>query len=130
MGSEESLAELKVRLREIADLSAAAAVLDWDQATYMPQGGAQARGRQAALLSRLAHERRISPRIGELLGRLGPYGDSLQYEHDDAFLLRVTRRRYEKAIKVPADYVARANAHYAESYDAWTRARPANDFVA
>ena len=31
---------------------------------------------------------------------------------------------------MPADYVARANAHGAASYDAWTRARPANDFAA
>ena len=130
MGSEESLAELRVRLREIGDLRAAAAVLDWDQATYMPLGGAEARGRQTALLSRLAHERRISPEIGRLLDALARYGESLPDDHNDACLIRVTRRRYEKAIKVPADYVARANAHYAASYDAWTRARPANDFAA
>src|SRR5262245_60594813 len=64
MASAGSLSELKTRLREIADLRAAAAVLDWDQTTYMPEGGAQARGRQTALLSRLAHERWISPEIG------------------------------------------------------------------
>ena len=48
---EDMLAELRVRLREIADLSAAGAVLSWDQATYMPEGGAAARGRQMAMLS-------------------------------------------------------------------------------
>ncbi|MEJ0075562.1 MAG: carboxypeptidase M32 [Alphaproteobacteria bacterium] len=130
MAIEGSLTELKARLREIGDLRAAAAVLDWDQATYMPQGGAQARGRQTALLSRLAHERRIDPEVGRLLDRLTRYGESLPDDHDDACLIRVARRRYEKAIKVPADYIARANAHYAASYDAWTRARPANDFAA
>ena len=96
----------------------------------MPQGGAQARGRQTALLSRLAHERWISPEIGKLLDQLTRYGESLPQDHDDACLIRVARRKYEKAIKVPADYVARANAHGAASYDAWTRARPANDFAA
>ena len=130
MGSEGSLAELKARLREIGDLRAAAAVLDWDQATYMPEGGAVARGRQTALLARLAHERRIAPEVGRLLDQLARYGESLPDDHDDVRLIRVTRRRYEKAIKVPANYVARANAHYAASYDAWTRARPANDFAA
>ena len=40
----------------------------------------------------------------------------------------MARRDYEKAIKVPTDYVARANAHGSASYQAWTRARPANDF--
>ena len=31
---------------------------------------------------------------------------------------------------MPADFVARASAHGSASYDAWTRARPANDFAA
>ena len=53
--AEQMLADLKARLREVSDLRGASAVLDWDQATYMPQGGAEARGRQTALLSRLAH---------------------------------------------------------------------------
>jgi hypothetical protein len=34
------LVELKQRLREISDLNAAGHVLTWDQATYMPEGGA------------------------------------------------------------------------------------------
>lgn len=128
--AEQMLGALKTRLREIADLRSADAVLNWDQATYMPEGGAAARGRQSALLSRLAHERRISPEIGKLLDGLARFGESLPADDDDACLIRVARRNFEKAIKVPADYVARASAHAAASYDAWTRARPANDFVA
>ena len=42
----ERLAELKRRLHDIDDLTAAGAALGWDQATYMPIGGAGARGRQ------------------------------------------------------------------------------------
>jgi carboxypeptidase Taq len=52
--AEQMLVELKQHLREISDLNAAADVLSWDQATYMPEGGAGARGRQRAMLSRLA----------------------------------------------------------------------------
>jgi hypothetical protein len=48
--AEQMLVELKGRLREISDLNAAGDVLNWDQATYMPAGGAGARGRQRALL--------------------------------------------------------------------------------
>src|SRR5687768_9757998 len=117
---EQLLADLKQRLREIADLRGAAALLEWDQATYMPEGGAQARGRQAALLHRLAHERWIAPEIGKLLDGLAALAESLPDDHHDSCLIRVSRRRYEKAIKVPADYVARSNAHAAASYDAWT----------
>jgi carboxypeptidase Taq len=34
------LLELRRRLREISDLRAAGDLLSWDQATYMPDGGA------------------------------------------------------------------------------------------
>ena len=56
--AEQMLVELKQRLREISDLNAAGSVLNWDQATYMPQAGAGARGRQLAMLGSLAHEAR------------------------------------------------------------------------
>jgi len=128
--SEQMLAELKTRLREVSDLRGAGAVLGWDQATYMPEGGAEARGRQSAMLYRLAHERWISADVGKLLDALKPFGERLAYDNDDASLIRVARREYDKAIRIPPDYVARSNAHGAASYDAWTRARPANDFAA
>ena len=125
---EATLAELKARFREISDLHSASSVLNWDQATYMPEGGADARGRQMAMLSRLAHERLVAPAIGRLIEALVPYGEGLPHDSDDARLIRMARRDYEKAIKVPADYVARASAHRSASYQAWTQARPANDF--
>jgi carboxypeptidase Taq len=125
---EDMLAELKGHLREIADLRAANAVLSWDQATFMPPGGAPARGRQMAMLSRLAHERSVAPQVGRLIEALITYGESLPGTSDDACLIRVARRDFEKAVKVPPDYVERSNAHASASYQEWTRARPANDF--
>jgi carboxypeptidase Taq len=123
------LAELKHRLLEIDDLVAAGAVLGWDQATYMPQGGASARARQGATLSRLAHEKLTDPAVGKLLDDLASYGSGLSYDSDDASLLRIARRDFEKAVKLSPSYVARASAAGSASYDAWTRARPANDFA-
>ena len=127
---ETKLAELKRRLLEVSDLNAAGAVLSWDQATYMPPGGAVARGRQGAILRRLAHERFVDPELGRLLDALRPQAEHLPPDSDEASLIRVAARDFEKAIKVPPDYVARANAHGAASYDAWIKARPANDFAA
>jgi carboxypeptidase Taq len=123
------LNELKRRLLEINDLTAAGSLLRWDQATYMPKGGAAARGRQNATLHKLAHEQLVDPAVGRLLDALAPYAGSLSPDSDEASLLRVARRDFEKAIKVPPDHVARANALGSASYDAWTRARPANDFA-
>ena len=66
------LVELKRRLREISDLSAAGDILTWDQATYMPRGGADARARQCAALYGLAHEQAVAPALGKLLDALAP----------------------------------------------------------
>ena len=104
--SSAILADLKHRLSEIYDLNAAESVLFWDEATYMPTGGAVARGRQAAMLKRLAHERSADPALGKLIDRLEPMADRL--DADDASLIRIARRDFERAIKVPAEYVARA----------------------
>src|SRR6476646_3100607 len=123
------LAELKRRLLEISDLRAAGALLSWDQATYLPERGAAARARQGAIVSRLAHEKSIATELGNLLEELEPYATSLPYESEEASLVRVARRDFEKAIKVPSDYVARASAFGVAAYDAWKRARPANDLA-
>ena len=128
--AEQMLVELKRRLREISDLTAAGDVLNWDQATYMPQGGADARGRQCAVLYRLAHEQAVAPALGKLLDALACYGETLPHDSDVASLIRVERRDFQKMIKIPPEHVARANAHGSASYNAWTRARPANDFAA
>ena len=128
--AESKLKELKRRLLEISDLGSASAVLSWDQATYMPKGGAPSRGRQGAILRKLAHERSIDPTLGKLLDELAPYAAGLSQDSDDACLIHVARRDFEKAIKLPPEFVARFNEHGSASYDAWTRARPANDFAA
>jgi carboxypeptidase Taq len=128
--AESKLTELRARLLEISDLYAAGSVLSWDQATYMPKGGADSRGRQGAVLRKLAHERSIDSALGKLLDELETYAGSLPYDSNDASLIRVARRDFEKAVKLPAEFVARISAHGSASYDAWTRARPANDFAA
>ena len=126
---EKQLAELKTRLAEISALGGAQAVLGWDQSTHMPPGGAPARGFQLSVLAQLAQEKAIDPALGKLLDNLQEYAESLPFDSDDASLVRVARRDYERAIRVPPEFVARLSVLQAESYQAWTEARPANDFA-
>lgn len=121
--------QLKDHLAEVHDLHATAAVLYWDQATYMPAGGAAGRGRQLATLSKLAQEKFTTAEVGRLLEALEPYEQSLPYDHADAALIRVARRDYERARKLPAALVAEITEHTTHSYQAWTTARPANNFA-
>ena len=114
---------------EIDDLRGAAALLHWDQSTYMPPGGAESRGRQLALLSRLAHERQADPSIGRLLD-CSLLGRAQGADSDAAALIRVTRRDFDRAWRVPSAFVERLSEHTTATYHAWERARPANDFAA
>lgn len=120
--------ELNSRLREIHDLYAASNLLYWDQSTYMPSKGAPARGRQLATLHKIAHEKFTESEIGHLLDRAELQADQVEYDSDEAALLRLTRRRYERAVKVPSDFTAEVSQHEIESYSVWAEARPANDF--
>lgn len=123
------LERLKEKLAWIQDLRAASALLYWDQATYMPQEGSRARSRQLATLGKLTQERATDPEIGELLDELAEVEQAQPYESDEASLIRIARRDYERAVRVPPEFQARATEHSSESYQTWTRARPADDFT-
>src|SRR5438132_2745452 len=125
----KALDSLKVRLVEVEDLNYSAAVVRWDQTTYMPPGGAPARGRQTATLSRLAHERFANAEVGKMLDEAAKETSELSYESDEASLVRVTRRAWDQAMKIPTPLVAEFHTHTAEIYQVWTTARPANDFA-
>ncbi len=129
MDYQKKLTELKTLLAEVNDLNNAAAVLSWDQSAYMPPGGAPARGRQMATLAKVAQEKFIDKKIGKLLEQLSKYEESLPFDSDDASLVRVARRDYERALKIPPAFLEKFNVHSAETYQAWTEARPANDFA-
>jgi carboxypeptidase Taq len=120
---------LKQRLADVHNLNRAMAVLSWDQHTYMPPGGSLARAAQTATLSRLAHDIFIAPVTGELLHEAVQEIPELKPDGDDADLLRVAQRDYNRAIKVPTSLVAAINEHSVLALPVWVRARQENDFA-
>ena len=124
----EKYQELLAKLHEVDDIQMAVSVLNWDQTTYMPPGGAEARGRQIATLGRLSQEKFIDPAIGRLLDELQPWAETLPVDSDEAAMLRVTRRDYDQATRVPPAFLGEFYGHIAQSYQVWAEARPANDF--
>jgi carboxypeptidase Taq len=126
----EALTELGRRLGEIADLERARNVLVWDMEVWMPEGGARSRGTQLATIEAVIHERQIDDRIGELLEELEPYASTLPRDADDACLVRVARRKWERKRRVPAELAAEFAQAQVESYQAWVKARENGDFSA
>lgn len=122
------------RLRYISDVNSAGFVLEWDAQTVMPPAGAEARGRQLGILSRLRHETLTSPDTLKAIeaAELDVYADT---EHspcvvERAHMLRLSRRDYERAVKLPADFVAEFSRATSVAQHAWARARANNDFSA
>src|SRR5688572_21348638 len=93
--------ELKQRLAEINDLGKARGILSWDQQTMMPPRGGAIRAEQLATLDGIAHARFTSDEIGRLLDELEGFEASQPYDSDEASLVRVARKDWEKARRVP-----------------------------
>ena len=107
-------------------LDALSWLLDWDQRTTMPPGGAH-RADHLRCCSALP-ERLIDPEVGRLLDELAPVESSLDPDSIDASTIRVARRDYDKAVRVPAELreaMARASA---ESVPTWLEAKATSNF--
>ncbi len=120
--------ELKSRLYEIADLNKASGLLGWDQRVMMPSSGAAVRAEVLATLGKIAHEKFTSDEIGRLLEDLRPYEDSLPFDSDEAGLIRVARKDYEKAARVPSSLRAEMTRSSSQANTVWVEARRKSDF--
>ena len=124
-----ALTELKRRLAEIEDLESAVGVLSWDRRTTMPAAGAPARAEAVATLGGIIHERFVDDEVGRLLDQLRPLEDELGYDSDDASLIRVTRRDWEKRRRVPKEIAESWLREGAKAHAAWLEARETADYA-
>jgi carboxypeptidase Taq len=119
---------LRSKLGEIHDLSKAGSLLGWDQQTIMPPRGAEVRANQLGTIGKIVHEMFISDEIGKQLEELRPYGESLDYDSNDASLLRAVQRDYDKATRVPPELSAEITRTGSRAFGAWVEARQKSDF--
>jgi carboxypeptidase Taq len=122
--------QLKERVAETQDLTKAATLLLWDQRVMMPPGGAASRAEATATVSRLAQERFIADDIGRLLEDLRDLEESFDYDSFEASLIRVTRRDYDKATRVPPELVGELTRASSLGLAAWGPAKEESNFEA
>ena len=124
----ERFEELRRRLAEINDIARAGSILGWDQQTMMPPRGAAVRAEQLATLSRIAHDKFTSPELGRLLEDLAEFEQEHEYDSFEASLIRVVRRDWEKARKVPTELRAEIARSSSLALPVWIEARTNDDF--
>lgn len=108
---------------DVNALGAAMAMMDWDQQTYMPRGGAEARAAHLESLSRMRHELFTSDENQKDVVEAAKDASG-----EDKDLLRVIARDLELATKLPSELVGRKSKLAAIAHEDWVAARSKNDF--
>src|SRR5438105_4114111 len=124
----KGMERLREVLAEVFDLQHAAALLGWDQDTYMPAGGVRNRANQVGTLRRVAHERFTTDEVGELLERAEADTAGMEEGANERSLVRITRREYDKARRLPPELIAEMASSASEARPAWVRSRRESDW--
>lgn len=158
MQREDAYPELVDRLKRIHLLGSIGELLGWDEQVNLPPDSADQRAEQHAALAEAIHAAAGDPRIGELLGTLEgeareaathavrqrasasdaptqpDIGGETPVRHseldsDRRAVVRQARRDYDRATKLPLEFVREKAAQGSRGYHVWAKARAESDFA-
>ncbi len=115
-------------LGEISDINSASSVLGWDQQTYMPPGGAPARAQQLGTLGKLSHQMFVSDEFRAALEEARTEVAALDPDSDEARLVKRVGRDFDKAVKVPSEWVGEFNLITGMAFKVWHESRAKASF--
>lgn len=104
-------------------------LLNWDQQIVMTKSAqaVEVRGRQKAVLARLAHQRLVSREFGDLLARAEEEVSGRPESTEAQIVVRWKRER-KRAVATSEDLVEKLSLGAAQAFDAWRRAKELSDF--
>ena len=113
------------KMRLVADVKNANAVLQWDQETYLPAKGAALRGQQISTLSEISHRLFIEDELGHLLQELLSRDDlSIEKKRN----VEKTNEDYLKARKYTSEFVRTLSEQINKAFHSWIESRKQNAF--
>lgn len=124
-----SLERLHTLVGEVMDLKHAADLIEWDERVYMPSESVTVHGEMSATLRRLAHEKFTSAEVGDAIAAAQREIAGAPADSAEARLVAVTARDYDKATRVPAEFVAEHAATVSAAQHIWAQARQDADFA-
>ena len=119
-----ALENLRSKTSDLDALHAALSMMEWDQQTFMPRGGAEARAEHVGLLSRMYHETLTSDELKRAL----ELARSEAKSDDEIAMLRVVQRDIDQATKIPTALVEEKSKLASQAHESWVIARANNDF--
>ena len=126
MTTDAAVCELVRLIQKAHLLSTVGDLLSWDEQVNLPPDAAEQRAAQHAALAETQHVAASNPRIGELLNFLEARDADLSDDH--RAIVKNARRDYDRATKLPADFVREKATEGSRGYHAWARAKAADDF--
>lgn len=121
----EKWEQFKSKAEDLENLGSAIKLANWDQEVMMPPHGGAGRARSLATLQAIIHERLTDPALGELLAELA---EDASLDAAQAASIRIMKKEYDRATKVPETLVRELAELEATAFQAWAKARPADDF--
>lgn len=122
--SEQLYQQYREQLQKIADVKYSAAVLQWDQETYLPLKGADFRARQIATLSEISHQLFTQEKTGSLLQELL----SKELSSTQKRNAELTWEDYTRLKKLSPAFVRKMSEEVSAAFHAWIEARKQNKF--
>ncbi|MEO6951617.1 MAG: carboxypeptidase M32 [Polyangia bacterium] len=120
--SYDQLAAAFLRIHHLDHLQQ---IVGWDQSTYMPPGGAEARGAALGEMAGLLHRLRTEPQLAAWLKT----ADAESLDETQRANLREMRRTWREANALPDELVQRSSIAASRCEHAWRQQRKANDWA-
>lgn len=124
--TEQPLTELVELVQRAHVLGTVGDLLSWDEQVNLPPGAAEQRATQQAALAETQHAAASDSRIGQRLSELEANRGELTA--DQVAIVANARRDYDRATKLPAEFVREKAAQGSRGYHAWARAKAGDDF--
>jgi carboxypeptidase Taq len=125
---KESLDFIYKEQRELSTFGGIAALLGWDQMTYMPQLGAIDRAEHSSLISKLSHEKVVSDKLWNHIQNLSKSENFEKLNSKDKAVVNRLKKDVEKSRMIPSSFVERMVKATTLAYPAWQEAREKSDF--
>ena len=113
------------KMRFIADVKNANAVLQWDQETFLPAKGAAFRGQQISTLSEISHRLFSEEELGNILQELLSKEDLSSEQKKN---IERTNEDYLKNKKYTSEFVRKLSEQINKAFHSWIESRKQNSF--
>ena len=123
--SRPAYEQLAAAFLQIHHLDHLQQIVSWDQSTYMPPAGAEARGAALGEMAGLLHRLRTEPQLAAWLAS----AQAEPLDETQRANLREMRRTWREANALPDELVQQSSIDASRCEHAWRTLRPANDWA-